>query len=390
MAGFLFSLDSTESLIDSISKGIYSTRLSPPNNVWRIHHEGTFADYCSMKEGDNVYFFIDRKIYGIGILTNINGDCKFLNYPNANLPTVQNYHQIQEQLLLDTGDDTSINHRFICSFMPYPVFFRNGIDMDEILSSSPSSFKILRAFWKLSFIKFSDEENQAFKNILLRRNIDAFEYPSNHNTFQSEYLATHSIINSKTERNNNYSLSIAPFLTTIANENGSLKHEMAVEAAIIYQLTTNHNETINIFGKWDYLSHQVIASPFKPIDYIDKMDIFGYRYIENQKPTLSNYLVIEIKRGSINTQDILQLMKYVDWVKNEYSFGDYSMIKAFLVGYEFTNDALSDFAEIVERKYIFGVRPAVSATWNDVKLVTYSFNNQSNLLDFEIKSEING
>jgi hypothetical protein len=31
--------------------------------------------------------------------------------------------------------------------------------------------KFKRAFWKLSFIKFSDEENQAFKNILLRRNI---------------------------------------------------------------------------------------------------------------------------------------------------------------------------------------------------------------------------
>ena len=163
MAGFLFSLDSEESLIDSINKGIYSTRLSAPNNVWRIHHEGTFADYCSMREGDNVYFFIDRKIYGIGTLTNINGDCKFLNYPNANLPTVQNYDEIQDQLLLDIGIH-SMNMRFICTFIPYPVFFRNGIDMDEILSSSPNSFKILRAFWKLSFIKFSDEDKSRIKN----------------------------------------------------------------------------------------------------------------------------------------------------------------------------------------------------------------------------------
>jgi hypothetical protein len=389
MAGFLFSLDCEESLIGSINKGIYSTRLSAPNNVWRIHHEGTFADYCSMREGDNVYFFIDRKIYGIGTLTNINGDCKFLNYPNANLPTIQNYDEIHDQLLLDTGDNESINFRFICTFIPYPVFFRNGIDMDEILSSSPNSFKILRAFWKLSFIKFSDEENQAFKNILLRRNIDAIDNPNNQNTFESNYQEFHNLINEKTEGNNFYTLSIAPFLNTIANENGSLRHEMAVEAAIIYQLTINHQETINIFGNWDYLAHQVIASPFKPIDYIDKMDIFGYRYIENQKPTLSNYLVIEIKRNTVNAQDVLQLMKYVDWVKNEYSFGDYSMIKAFLVGYEFTEDALTEFAEIVERKFIYGVRPSIAATWNDVKLVTYSFNAQTNLLDFEIVAEIN-
>ncbi len=156
------------------------------------------------------------------------------------------------------------------------------------------------------------------------------------------------------------------------------------EAAIIYQLTVNHQETTNVFGNWDYLTHQVIASPFKPIDYIDKMDIFGYRYIENQKPTLSNYLVIEIKKNIVNTQDVLQLMKYVDWVKNEYAFGDYSMIKAFLVGYAFTDDAISKFADIVERKFIYGVRPSVSATWNDVKLVTYSFNALTNFIDFAI------
>jgi hypothetical protein len=388
MAGFLFSLDSEESLIDSINKGIYSTRLSAPNNVWRIHHEGTFADYCSMREGENVYFFIDRKIYGIGTLTNINGDCKFLNYPNANLPTVQNYDEIQDQLLLDIGAN-SINLRFICTFIPYPVFFRNGIDMDEILSSSPNSFKILRAFWKLSFIKFSDEENQAFKNILLRRNIDAIDNPNNGNTFDTNFQAFHNLINERTANNNLYTLSIAPFLNTIVNENGSLRHEMAVEAAIIFQLTMNHPQTTNIFGYWDYLTHQVIASPFKPIDYIDKMDIFGYRYIENQKPTLSNYLVIEIKRNAVNAQDVLQLMKYVDWVKNEYAFGDYGMIKAFIVGNEFTEDALAEFENIVERRFIYGVRPSVSATWNDVKLISYSFNEKTNLLDFKIVAEIN-
>lgn len=390
MAGFLFSLDSEESLIDSINRGIYSTRLSDPKNVWRIHHEGTFADYCSMKEGDNVYFFIDRKIYGIGTLTNINGDCKFLNYPNANLPTHQNYDEIKDQLLLDIGNNESINLRFICTFNPYPVFFKNGIDMDEILSSSPNSFKILRAFWKLSFIKFSDEENQAFKNILLRRNIQAIDNPTNDNTFETNFQEFHNLIEEKTVNNNLYALSIAPFLNTIVNENGSLKHEMAIEAALIFQLTIRHQQTLNIFGNWDYLTHQVIASPFKPIDYIDKMDIFGYRYIENQKPTISNYLVIEIKRKSVNVQDVLQLMKYVDWVKNEYAFSDYGMIKAFLVGFDFTQDALAEFENIVERKFIYGVRPSVSANWNDVKLIKYSFNEQTNLLDFEVVAEING
>src|SRR5699024_11229780 len=115
------------------------------------------------------------------------------------------------------------------------------------------------------------------------------------------------------------------FLQLYANPNGSLRHEMAIELGIL-DLITNNN---SVFGKWDYLSHQVIASPFKPIDYMDKMDIYGYRYIHNFD-TISKYLIIEIKKDTANTNDLNQLMKYVDWVNQEESFGDYNMIEAFL------------------------------------------------------------
>ena len=382
MAGYLFSLNSIQSLIESINLGVYSTLISSPsNNIWRIQHEGTFADYCSMKEGDNVYFFFERKIYGIGKLININGSCKFLNYPNANVPNNQNYNDIQNDLLFDNGEN-SINNRFICTFEPFPFFFQNGIDMDETLSSAPEKFIILRAFWKLSFIKFSDIENQAFKDIILRRNINAINCPDNDNTFESNYQVNHDIIREKTNNNANYQLNIAPFLNSINNEKGSLRHEMAIEASLIYQITNNLENALNIFGSWNYITHQVIASPFKPVDYMDKMDVFGYKYIQDQKPTISDYLVVEIKKDEINSQDILQLMKYVDWVKNEYAYGDYSMIKAFMLGFSYTQDALDTFLENVERKFIKGVRPSVSTEWKNVKLIQYRFNQENNLLDF--------
>lgn len=389
MAGYLFSLDSQHSLLESIRRGVYSTRLSSPQNVWRTSHEGTFADYSSMKEGDNIYFFIDRKIYGIGTLVNIGNDCKFLNYPGSNLPTVQDYNLVQNSILFDYGNEDSLNYRFICTFVPSPFFFRQGVDMDEILTSSPASFTILRAFWKLSFIKFSDEENQAFKNIILRRNINALENQNIENIFETNNIGFHENIRQRVFNNDLYRLSIDPLLNTIVNPNLSMRHEMAIEAAIIHQISNGHEPTINVFQSWDYLSHQVIASPFKPIDYMDKMDIFGYRFIVNQKPTISNYLVIEIKRGVVDVQDILQLMKYVDWVKNEYAFGDYNMIKAYLVGYNFTDNALATFREQIERKFIYGVRPSVAAVWNNVKLVTYRFNQENNLLDFQIIADAN-
>jgi len=389
MAGYLFSLDSIDALAACLNNGAYSTILSSPgNNFWKIHHEGTFADYSSMSAGDNVYFFIDRKIYGIGALVNINGNCKYLNYPSANIPTNQTYNDIRELCLLDNGVG-SINNRFICIFEPSPFFFRNGIDMDEVLSSSPEKFKILRTFWKLSFIKFPDEENQAFKNILLRRNIEAINDNNNQNTYHSNFVAFHEEIRIKTLNDDRYVLGLAPFLNTINNEDGSLKHEMAIEAAIIHQLTNTDVQSIEIFGQWDYLSHQVIASPFKPIDYMDKMDVFGYRYITNQKPTIFNYMVIEIKKGVICSQDILQLMKYVDWIKNEYAYGDYSMINAFMVGSGCNEEALQGLVENVERKFIQGVRPAVPLEWRNVKIVKYTFNNVFGKLDFQQLADAN-
>lgn len=384
MAGYLFSLNSIEAFKECINKGVYSTFISSPskNNIWRVHHEGTFADYCSMKEGDNVYFFIDRKIYGIGRLVNVNEDCKFLNYPNANVPSNQSYNDIRKDLLLDNGEGSEDN-RFVCTFEPFPYYFEKGIDMDEVLSSAPEKFKILRAFWKLSFIKFCYRENQAFKDIILRENLEAINSPNDTNTLKSNYKEYHKVIKKKVKNSNSYKLDIAPFLNTINNSDSSIRHEMAIEAALIYQLSNKHTNTINVFGSWDYLTHQVIASPFKPIDYMDKMDVFGYRYIKNQKPTIASYLVVEIKKDTINSQDVLQLMKYVDWVKNEYTYGDYGIIKAFMLGFDYAEEALDTFSKNIERKFIKGVRPSVSTEWRDVRLVKYRFNEEEDLLDFE-------
>lgn len=86
MAGYIMTLDSLESLKQCIKTGTYSTNLSEPDRSWKNHHEGTFADYLSMQSGDNIYFFIKRKIYGIGKIKTLGFDCKFLNFENADLP----------------------------------------------------------------------------------------------------------------------------------------------------------------------------------------------------------------------------------------------------------------------------------------------------------------
>jgi len=266
-------------------------------------------------------------------------------------------------------------------FKPAPHFFKQGVDMDEALSSNPLKFRNLRAFWKLSFIKIDNEENQALKDVLLKINQNLLTKPDGHKLYLSNYLDFHSKISKLVKSHADYKFQLNEILSTCA-DGTKLNHEMALEACILYQLSNKYRNTVDVFGSWDYLSHQVIASPFKPIDYMDKMDVFGYSFIPGYDSTISKYLVIELKKDPANLGDIDQLLKYVDWINGEYSHGDYSMINSFLVAYDFDEEVIEYAKENGLRNYTLGRRPAKSEKWTNIKLVKYSYNKENNSVEF--------
>ena len=149
-------------------------------------------------------------------------------------------------------------------------------------------------------------------------------------------------------------------------ENSKIKHEMAIEAALC-ELLSKKSDTL--FGHWDYISHQVIASPFKAIDYMDKMDIFGYRYIKGYD-TISKYMVIEIKKDAAQRDVIDQIMKYVD------THGDYSMIEAYVVAEDFSKEIIEYKNERCVRYFTKGFRPSIPCIWRNIKLIQYEYKNQ--------------
>lgn len=362
MAGYIVSLKDEDSLKTCINMGIYSTNLSEPkNNNWLTHHEGTFADYFGMKSGDNIYFFIKRKIYGIGEIINIKGKCTYLNYPGSDEPKAYDYNEVKEKMLLKNQEN--LNNRCVCLFKPHPNFFIDGIDMDDVLSSNPSKFKMLRAFWKLSFIKVDDEENKALRDVILKRN-------------EENILNYKSSFQYNKEYHKRLELKVTPDYHMDSNNilincyiNDKIKHEMAIESALVDVISKMND---SVFGRWDYISHQVVASPFKPIEYMDKMDVFGYRYIDGFD-TISKYLVIEIKKDAASKDAIDQIMKYVDWINQEYAFGDYSSIKAYIVAYDFSKEVVEYKNKVCIRNYTKGRRPTIAETWTDIKLIKYRF-----------------
>lgn len=367
MAGYVFAIgndvDPISAIRECAEKGVYSTFI---RTLSSNPFEGTLADYISMKPGDNIYFFCKRKYYGVGEIINVGNDCKYCNYPGSTLLKEYDYNDIQEKLLVDYGRDSD-KYRWICTFKGSPYFFEEGIDTDEILKYKPNTFKMLRAFWKVSFIKLGDEENNSLKEIFLLRHQNQIE---NHTGIFIESEDTH---NSILDHDLSIHLIDPSELLDSVSDGNILRHEMALEAGVVFDLC---KDRIDLLGHWDYISHQVIASPFKPIDYMDKIDVFAARYLTDTN-IQCKYLVAELKKDTTGIETIDQVLKYVDWVCGEYAYGDYDAIQACIIAAGYNDDVSEYYKKYVQRYYTVGSHPAINKKWADLKLIRYSITDGS-------------
>lgn len=321
-----------------------------------------FGDMVTMKAGDNVYFLSNRKIYGVGTLVDLGGDCKFDNYlyASALLPDCR----IELEDVLTTQ---STRARWVCFFKPAPHFFSRGADMDDVLRYRPAAFKMLRAFEGATFIKVDDDENRALKEYISLINEPAYEdieanefpfSPEMHDALAARDLSDH----------------IMDINKALADEDNKdfVLSEMFIEAAALQAIS---RDECAVVGHWDYVTHQLIASPFKPLTYIDKIDVYGCRYSQHyiDSPRLiTKYLIIELKKGRINAAALEQTMQYVDWICSEYASGDYSRIEAFVIGDSAVRDIASIISDKCQRDFIVETHPVKTEKWNNLKVLKYS------------------
>jgi len=373
MAGYIFTVDDSIGIEEMIRNGYYSTNIKYKEKIAITPFESTFADYITMKENDNIYFFKDRKIYGVGKLIKIGDDCKYDNYVGASKYKIYTNDEIIDSILVDYGSE-SPHYRWICFFEASPFFYKIGIDMDDVLQYKPNSFKSLRTFWKRTFIKIDDEENQALRELFILRLSDCKDIINvelNKSEIKSKITVQHK-------------MSYTNLIVTSINGN-KLIHEMAVEAATLEKLSLIEED---IFGKWDFITHQISASPFKPVDYMDKIDIFAYRYTElSDCRVISKYMVVELKKDSADCDTIKQITNYVDWICKNYTYGDYSLIEAYILANEFDNEMYLK-NDMYERTYNIGSHPIQIRKWNDLKFIKYYIeDNQIKYLDVTKKEE---
>lgn len=350
-----------KSMCKCINDGVYATRISEKSNA-KI---ATRADYFGMRQGDNIYFFFNRTIYGVGELVAIENECTFYNESSNPLYDIEKVS----------------DYPYLCIFKPSPYFFKNVVDMDDVLMSNPEAFKKLRFFHQRSFIQLDDVENAALKSYIIKNNEDCLEKYDIHKHYPCDNIKTiHKLIEDKYISNKEmYMLnSIKAFEEgcNIKKYPLMIKSEYYVEGMILEYVKKDNG----LLGYYDFMSRQYVASPNKPAEYAEFMDMFGYKYVKGYKNDgiISKYSIIEVKSGEITEDAILQIMKYVDWVCKTFSHNDYSMIEAYLVGYNIKDGLLENNKELYTRNYIKSSKhngnrgvDVETGIWQEVKYIPY-------------------
>lgn len=374
MSGYLFTFSDEDSLFESMKYGRYSTLMSAK---WSSPHLPTLADFVTMSPGDRVYFFSKRMVYGIGEIVSLNnGDVVLKNRTKVTEKGVLPIAAIDDRPIIEDPEppqDESARkaYRWVIMFQPSPYLFARGIDMDDLLSTNKTAFRSLRTFEKRTFIELDDEEELAFRTAILRRNIDVLRQPNELGIIAGPWITEHCRI-TDLAKDGSRTLEIGKLIASYRKSNGRLSAEAALELALLWQLGPSKDATTStVFGDWDYLSHQVAASPPKSIQWMDRMDIFGYKWLDSTDKIIEKYLVMELKQGVVCGDDLNQLMKYVDWIGSEYANGDYSLISAYLVGHSFDMTSITSGMLATQRYSLMGYRPPVFNRWSAVTLVSY-------------------
>jgi hypothetical protein len=386
MSGYIFALDNVATLRLYAEKGVYATKVSRPGAYWAANHLYTLGDYLTMRPGDLVFFFMRRKIYGVGRIVGVAGSesssAALCNYPSSHMPDA---HAVQRDLLWNEGDDQ--DRPWLCLFEPFPHFFVDGLDMDEVLDADVRGVvQALRVFERVSFIQMRDDEVDLLIDLFTRRfSLATAEH------YQDDHASCHDEIRERIgQRPDLYAVNTRELIRFYVEDNGEVRSEAALETWLVGEMARPDAPIRELMGNWSFVTHQFPASPHKPTQYMDRIDVLGWetgRLADGAKSTVTRFKVVEIKKnplaGRAGEETVAQLMKYVDWVTNHEAGGDYSMVDAYLIARDFSEDTVAYCMEKAKREFVFQRRPFTSKTWDNLALLAYWYDTHHDMLTLE-------
>jgi len=244
----------------------------------------------------------------------------------------------------------------------------------------------LRVFERVSFVQMRDDEANLLYDLLVRRfGESGAEY------FEDCHARSHEEISRKlVAASNDHAIDTRELIRGYVQPSGELRSEAALETWLIDEIGRKDSSVGDILGDWAFVTHQVPASPHKPTQYMDRIDVLGWetrQLAKSARPTINRFKVVEVKKdglaGQYGEETVAQLMKYVDWITAHEAGGDYSMVDAYLIARDFSEDTIQYCMEKAKREFVFQRRPFVSRTWDSVTLVGYWYSITTGSLRLE-------
>lgn len=203
--------------------------------------------------------------------------------------------------------------------------------MDEILQSDVRGIiKSLPVFYKRSFIAMDDEETRWILDLFLRKFQNIIDSPTEDCVYPDQTAELHRSIRDRQD--------LANYVIDIDGLVNQYHHEALIEAWLSRYLTIAAPAVEQLFGRWSFVKNQLAASPNKPVDYMDFVDLYGITqrsFFDTHATTISHKLV-EIKKDQVTNSSVIdQLLKYVDWSAQTLCGGEYQPIDAYLVAQDF-------------------------------------------------------
>lgn len=374
VAGVIINLSGREARERYCLGGAYSYRQSRPEpgrRGWGKNYEAAIADYLGLADGDLVFFFERRQIFGIGRIIRLPGSARAVlcNYRNAwDLSATPSGPYLWE----NEPDDDLRDHPFVVFFEPDPAWYEQGIDMDEALASDTHSYvKQLPFFAGVSFARLDDFEAAHLAGLIRKSNLAGAEYRTRHQNVHRRAAAY------LRREDHGFDLD-TDALVRQYSEGALVRHEALLEAWLVDALQNRWPLLRSIPGRKErptFLGRQVPASPFKPHEYIDRIDLLAY---DIEKPTASSmipitnsYLIAELKKDEATVEDVRQTLKYVDWIAHEHQGGDYAGITALIVSAGYPDSVREIAASEGKRLYVKPRRPYGTETWESLHLMEY-------------------
>jgi len=412
MKGILFGLgkDSGIGPDDAMSACMFGVWMPRPkeigewrNRYWSSEMLATIADYMTMSPGDKVFFFQNRLIYGIGEVVKTQKAPPrrgaILNYHDADLPNPREDPSSDSALF--TLPEYWRSVRIVVPFLPSPLFFREGIDMDEVLSTPGADVCwSLRNWERKSFALLGDNETQLLIEVFLRR------FFSQRSSVEPKFSQ------SALDKYISQRYPGVPSVRRLVRQNpemyldqGKFRNENTLHGLLIEHMMENDPSWGAGLSSPDRgnVFHEVPASPPKPPLWRDSMDILATRYWEGTD-VLAHYDVVEAKAGIVDLEGtsfnarVSQVMRYVDFVAKNYAGGNYGSISAYYVAKDFDEDfvggfrrALSSGASLpdlgaISRSYVLNPREREAThSWTGLNLLTYDWDENEGRLTLNKK-----